>query len=78
MPFSRACFECLYDLIHRVDRLHTRYHRKRNAVEADLQVLVSYVWTQKKSTPITYLWLVGNGGMVVIVVTIVPHSSIPY
>ena len=26
----------------------------------------------------TYLWLVGNGGMVVIVVTIVPHSSIPY
>ena len=26
----------------------------------------------------TYLWLVGNGGMVVIVVIIVPHSSIPY
>ena len=28
--------------------------------------------------PKTYLWLVGNGGMVVIVVIIVPHSSIPY
>ena len=28
--------------------------------------------------PQTYLWLVGNGGMVVIVVIIVPHSSIPY
>ena len=27
---------------------------------------------------VTYLWLVGNGGMVVIVVIIVPHSSIPY
>ena len=27
---------------------------------------------------ITYLWLVGNGRMVVIVVIIVPHSSIPY
>ena len=26
----------------------------------------------------TYLWLVGNGRMVVIVVIIVPHSSIPY
>ena len=26
----------------------------------------------------SYLWLVGNGRMVVIVVTIVPHSSIPY
>ena len=26
----------------------------------------------------TYLWLVGNGGMVVIVVIILPHSSIPY
>ena len=25
-----------------------------------------------------YLWLVGNGRMVVIVVIIVPHSSIPY
>ena len=25
-----------------------------------------------------YLWLVGNGRMVVIVVMIVPHSSIPY
>ena len=25
-----------------------------------------------------YLWLVGNGGMVAIVVIIVPHSSIPY
>ena len=25
----------------------------------------------------TYLWLVGNGGMVVKVVIIVPHSSIP-
>ena len=25
-----------------------------------------------------YLWLVGNGGMGVIVVIIVPHSSIPY
>ena len=28
--------------------------------------------------PFTYLWLVGNGRMVVIVVIIVPHSSIPY
>ena len=27
---------------------------------------------------ITYLWLVGNGRMVVIVVIIVPDSSIPY
>ena len=27
---------------------------------------------------LTYLWLVGNGGMVVIVVIIVPLSSIPY
>ena len=27
---------------------------------------------------VTYLWLVGNGRMVVIVVIIVPHSSIPY
>ena len=27
---------------------------------------------------LTYLWLVGNGRMVVIVVIIVPHSSIPY
>ena len=26
----------------------------------------------------SYLWLVGNGRMVVIVVLIVPHSSIPY
>ena len=26
----------------------------------------------------TYLWLVGNGGMVLIVVIILPHSSIPY
>ena len=26
----------------------------------------------------TYLWLVGNGRKVVIVVIIVPHSSIPY
>ena len=26
----------------------------------------------------SYLWLVGNGGMIVIVVIIVPHSSIPY
>ena len=26
----------------------------------------------------TYLWLVGNGRMVEIVVIIVPHSSIPY
>ena len=26
----------------------------------------------------TYLWLVGNGRMVVLVVIIVPHSSIPY
>ena len=26
----------------------------------------------------SYLWLVGNGRMVVIVVIIVPHSSIPY
>ena len=26
----------------------------------------------------TYLWLVGNGRMVVIVVIIIPHSSIPY
>ena len=25
-----------------------------------------------------YLWLVGNGRMVVLVVIIVPHSSIPY
>ena len=25
-----------------------------------------------------YLWLVGNGRMVAIVVIIVPHSSIPY
>ena len=29
-------------------------------------------------SPYTYLWLVGNGRMVVIVVIIVPHSSIPY
>ena len=28
--------------------------------------------------PSTYLWLVGNGRMVVIVVIIVPHSSIPF
>ena len=28
--------------------------------------------------PVTYLWLVGNGRMVVIVVIVVPHSSIPY
>ena len=28
--------------------------------------------------PVPYLWLVGNGRMVVIVVIIVPHSSIPY
>ena len=28
--------------------------------------------------PKAYLWLVGNGRMVVIVVIIVPHSSIPY
>ena len=28
--------------------------------------------------PDPYLWLVGNGRMVVIVVIIVPHSSIPY
>ena len=27
---------------------------------------------------LAYLWLVENGGMVVIVVIIVPHSSIPY
>ena len=27
---------------------------------------------------LTYLWLVGNGRMVVMVVIIVPHSSIPY
>ena len=27
---------------------------------------------------LTYLWLVGNGRMVVIVLLIVPHSSIPY
>ena len=27
---------------------------------------------------VSYLWLVGNGRMVVIVVIIVPHSSIPY
>ena len=27
---------------------------------------------------LTYLWLVGNGTMVVIVVIIVPHASIPY
>ena len=27
---------------------------------------------------VTYLWLVGNGRMVVIVVMIVPYSSIPY
>ena len=26
----------------------------------------------------SYLWLAGNGRMVVIVVIIVPHSSIPY
>ena len=26
----------------------------------------------------TYLWLVGNGRMVVLVAIIVPHSSIPY
>ena len=26
----------------------------------------------------SYLWLVGNGRMVVIVVIIVPHSCIPY
>ena len=26
----------------------------------------------------SYLWLVGNGRMVVIVVIIVPHASIPY
>ena len=26
----------------------------------------------------SYLWLVGNRGMVVIVVIVVPHSSIPY
>ena len=26
----------------------------------------------------TYLWLVGNERMIVIVVIIVPHSSIPY
>ena len=26
----------------------------------------------------SYLWLVGNGRMVVTVVIIVPHSSIPY
>ena len=31
-----------------------------------------------KVTSTTYLWLVGNGRMVVIVVIIVPHSSIPY
>ena len=30
------------------------------------------------SPPATYLWLVGNGRMVVIVVIIVPHSSIPH
>ena len=29
-------------------------------------------------TLFSYLWLVGNGRMVVIVVIIVPHSSIPY
>ena len=28
--------------------------------------------------PCPYLWLVGNGRMVAIVVIIVPHSSIPY
>ena len=28
--------------------------------------------------PSPYLWLVGNGRMVVIVVIIAPHSSIPY
>ena len=27
---------------------------------------------------LAYLWLVGNGAMVVIVVIIVPHSSTPY
>ena len=27
---------------------------------------------------VTYLWLVGNGRMVVMVVIVVPHSSIPY
>ena len=30
------------------------------------------------TTQFAYLWLVGNGRMVVIVVIIVPHSSIPY
>ena len=28
--------------------------------------------------PWGYLWFVGNGRMVVIVIIIVPHSSIPY
>ena len=32
----------------------------------------------KRGSSFTYLWLVGNGGMVVIVVIILPHSSIPY
>ena len=34
--------------------------------------------TANATASITYLWLVGNGRMVVIVVIIVPHSSIPY
>ena len=31
-----------------------------------------------RRSPFSYLWLVGNGRMVIIVVIIAPHSSIPY
>ena len=36
------------------------------------------VKNQDTSWGLSYLWSVGNGGKVVIVVIIVPHSSIPY
>ena len=35
-------------------------------------------WVSYSPGTFTYLWLVGDGRMVVIVVIIVPHSSIPY
>ena len=48
----------------------------RSLVQA-LRKRLKVAW-KPKLTPPTYLWLVGNGRMVVIVVIIVPHSSIPY
>ena len=61
---------------HRPTYLHTYIHTHMYMAICTLNPNPK-LCTPKGLKPSTYLWLVGNGRMVIVVI-VVPHSSIPY